>query len=135
MDQIIQCCVECDGCRCLEIIPLRIRDQHFERDAGEKKLGYKRARVSTSWGNACPLLCPRCQNNLGRLDILRIEILRAIRERLSDWITSDKLLHEFVKFDRSDYTEKEVNAEAWKLIEKGIIQVDDKGILTLVNKQ
>ncbi len=134
MDQIIQCFVECDACGCSEITPCRIRDPHFECDAGEKKLGYRRASIRTCWGHHAPLLCPRCQNNFDRLDLLRIAIRHTITERLSDWITSDKLLDEFVKFERSDYTEFEVVSETWKLIEKGIIQVDDKGILTVVKK-
>ncbi len=133
MDQIIQCFVECNGCGCSEITPCRIHSPHFEDDAGEKKLGYKRASITKSNSHYCPLLCPRCQNNLDRLDLLRLAIRYSVESAYGP-ITHYKLLKEFVEFERSDYTDVEVTIESWKLIEKEIIQVDNKGILTVVKK-
>ncbi len=132
MDQIIQCYVECDGCHCAQIFPLRIRSQFFESEAGEKHLGFKRVYVYTSFGAYTPSLCPICQNKLDRLDHLRIAIQRHVC-RSGPAPTASCLIDTFVD-NRKFYTESEVNKEAWKLIEKGVLQVDDKGVLTLVQK-
>lgn len=130
--------VVCDGCQCGEIISVETRDLNSNCDPG-RRIGFKEVQVHTNWGAYCFRICPRCQNNLDRMDLLRLAIPRSVSSssiRNSSSLVEDlgwrsaRIVNELGWLQ--NYTKEEVESEAWKLIERGIISVDEKGILKIV---
>lgn len=74
-----------------------------------------------------PHICIRCQNQLTRRDHLRLAIQWEIKRSYGS-ATAVKLVKAFTC---SEFSQAVIEAETWTLIEKGIAQVDDKGIITL----
>lgn len=122
--------IVCAGCKCGEVIPLRRSGSQTSDNDPELALGYRQVRIRTS-GNGDWILyfCPRCQNNLVALDYLRVGIELEVKYSYGS-LKAIKLAEKF-----TDFNESEVNEIAYKLIERGIIQVDEKGILSLVKNE
>lgn len=116
MKTIVMEKVICPGCNCGEVIPVQVVSGAFA-------LGFKRVRVKTDFGSYDFDICVRCQNNMSRLDILRMSIKHHVATRCGNAVALTAMKSFY------DYTEKEVESEAWKLIERGAISVDDNGRL------
>ncbi len=113
--------IECHNCGFAETIKVQ-SSEHDAENAAQRKLGFKRLTIRTTWGSWTPLVCERCVHRMDRLDQLRIAIKLEVDRHYT--VKAVDLHCVFV-----EYTEDQVNSEAWKLLEKGLISVDEKGIL------
>ncbi len=117
----------CPACKCGEVLPVRKTGHNLNYDTdGAKSLGFQIIRIETSFGSYSPRVCQRCINRMTRRDQLRLCIHLHVIE-----VTKVDAIELSDRFACREFSRDVVNEEAWKLIESGVLTINDGAVTCL----
>ncbi len=125
--EIVQVEVTCDWCKYGEVVSVSRDLYRAAYHDAALLLGFTEARVETIFGAYIPKVCVRCQNRMTRLDRLSLGIQLDVK--MSHRVVTAKKIVDTLTHG-GYFSQAEIESETWKLIEKGVLQVDEKGIIT-----